>query len=421
MSMGKAGRNKRPEPRDPGNPAEIKVIQDAGLAPERGGQRAGEFPWIRWAAILLTIFLAYQLVIALGNLFFRLLPIFLLIIFAALLAFMLAPLVKGLVAVGFPRTLAALTVYLGILLIVAGAISLLSAPASQQLANLIKNYPSYIDQIKSATGNLDSWAVQHGLPAPHLGDIVQQGAASVLQTQTIVRGAVGIITTVAGSLLNVVLTFVVGFYLLRDGQIIRSKVRNLLPADYRSKYDFATDALAFVVGGYVRAQVTMAIIIGSLAGVGCWLLGVHYPTVIGVTVGLLELIPIAGALLGSLVAIAIASFQSFQLTLVVIGYFIIIHFIEAYILGPRITGVRVDLHPLIALLSMLVGVEMAGLIGALFAVPLAGLINVFMRAFYWDIRAQNPAAFGGLPVAPVSGWRRAWAQLRLRKAEKKIP
>lgn len=407
--------------RELATPAEIKVVEDAAAAPQGSRTQVGEWPWVRWAAILLTLYIGYQLLAILGSLLLRLLPIVLLVVFGALLAFMLAPLVKGLVRLGFDRTLAALTVYLGILVLVAGTVTLISDPASRQLANLVDHYPAYLTQVHDALGGLDRWAGEHGLPAPHLGDLVQSGAMSAIQTRTLITSAVGFITTIAGSLINVVLVFVIGFYLLRDGDRIRSRVRNILPARARSKYDFFTDALAFVVGGYVRAQVTMAIIIGSLAGLGCWILGVRYPIVIGVTVGLLELIPIVGALLGSLLAIAIAMLQSFHLALLVVAYFICIHFLEAYVLGPRITGVRVDLHPLIALLSMLVGIELAGLIGALFAVPLAGLMNVFVRAFYWDIRAQNPRAFGALPTAPVSGWRRAWAQLRVRKSEKKIP
>jgi len=71
---------------------------------------------------------------------------------------------------------------------------------------------------------------------------------------------------------------------------------------------------------------------------------------------------------------------------------------------------------------MLVGIEIAGLLGALFAVPIAGLANVFVRAFYFDLRAQNPSAFGALPTpaSRASGWRRVWAQLRQQKEERKL-
>jgi predicted PurR-regulated permease PerM len=398
----------------------VKVVSHPDDAP-RPHRRP--FPWLRWAAVLLTLFLGYQLLVIVGGIFERLLPVVLLIVFGALLAFLLAPLVKRLEAVGLGRTVAALAVYLAILILVAAVALFLSQPASSQLANLVKRTPQYIDQARQALGALDTWAVQHGLPNPGLSNAIQPGAISVAVFGSVLSGAVGIVTTFASSILNVVIVFVIGFYLLRDGPILRPRLRQALPVHYRARYDFVIDALSFVVGGYVRAQVTMAVIIGTLAGVGTWLLGVPYPVVIGITVGVLELIPIVGALLGSVLAIAIALFTSFNLALAVIGYFIVIHFLEAYVLGPRITGVRVNLHPLAALLAMLIGIELAGLLGALFAVPLAGLINVFVRAFYFDLRAQNPSEFGALPTGSTrsSGWRRVWAQLRLRKAGKMVP
>lgn len=414
----------QPQPRDTAadasEPAEVKVISQAG---EEARPQERSFPWIRWAAILLTVFLAYQILVIAGGLFVRLLPVVLLVVFGALLAFLLAPLVRRFERVGVKRTPAALMVYLAILTLVVGSASLLSVPASTQLANLVRQTPHYVDQARQGLGGLDTWAVRHGLPDLGLSNAIQPGAISVAVAARVLSGAVGIVTTFASSILNVVIVFVIGFYLLRDGPTIRARLRQALPVRYRGRYDFVVDALSFVVGGYVRAQVTMAVIIGTLAGVGCWLLGVPYPVVIGITVGLLELIPIIGALLGSLLAVAIALFTSVNLALLVIGYFIIIHFLEAYVLGPRITGVRVNLHPLVALVSMLIGVEVAGLLGALFAVPLAGLANVFVRAFYFDIRAHNPAAFGALSATPAgaSGWRRVWAQLRLRRAERKVP
>jgi predicted PurR-regulated permease PerM len=244
--------------------------------------------------------------------------------------------------------------------------------------------------------------------------------SSLIKSGSIVNSAFGIVSTVVSSIIDLVLVFVIGFYLLIEGEAIRSRTRNLLPASFRPKFDFSLDALSYVVGGYVRGQVLMALIIGTLAGAGCAVIGVHYSAVIGVSVGILELVPIFGALIGSLIAVGIASFQGVGVVLVVIGWFIVIHFLEAYVLGPRITGVRVELHPLIALLAMLIGIDLAGFFGALFAVPLAGLINVFIRAFYWEVRAENPRAFGGV-AAPASGWRRVWAQVRVNRSERKIP
>lgn len=408
-------------PSETAKTAEVKVVSPA-LEEPRPQERP--FPWIRWAAILLTVFLGYQLLLIMGGILLRLLPVLLLIVFGALLAFLLAPLVRRLETVGLGRTVAALLVYLAILALVVIAVSLLSGPASTQTANLVKRSPEYLNQARDGLSALDSWAVMHGLPDLGLGQVIQPGALSVTVAGNVLSGAVGIVTTFATSLINIVIVFVIGFYLLRDGPRLRSRLRQVLPVGYRARFDFVAEAVSFVVGGYVRAQVTMAVIIGTLAGVGCWVLGVPYPVVIGITVGLLELIPIIGALLGSLLAISIAILTSWHLALEVIAYFIVIHFLEAYVLGPRITGVRINLHPLVALLAMLIGVELAGLLGALFAVPIAGLANVFIRAFYFDIRAHNPTAFGALPATTsprASGWRRVWAQLRVQRSEHKLP
>lgn len=418
--MDSPGPRSRDATAEAAKPPEVKVVPRAEEEP-RTHRRS--FPWLRWAAILLTLYLGYQLLVIVSGIFVRLLPIVLLVVFGALLAFLLAPLVRRLERVGLNRTLAALMVYLGILVVVVSAASLLSVPASSQLANLVKRTPQYVDEARRGLGALDTWAAAHGLPNLGLSNAIQPGAISVAVAGSVLSGAVGIVTTFASSILNVVIVFVIGFYLLRDGLTIRARLRQALPVRYRARYDFVVDALSFVVGGYVRAQVIMAVIIGTLAGVGCWVIGVPYPVVIGITVGLLELIPIVGALLGSLLAIAIALLTSVHLALLVIVYFIVIHFLEAYVLGPRITGVRVNLHPLVALLAMLVGIEIAGLLGALFAVPIAGLANVFVRAFYFDLRAQNPREFGALPAAAgrISGWRRVWAQLRRHKEEHKVP
>lgn len=417
--MESPGARPRDTTAEAGKPAEVKVVPPPAEEPHPE-QRSSR--WLRWAATLLTIFLAYQLLVIASGIFIRLLPIVLLVVFGALLAFLLAPLVRRLESIGLARTPAALLVYFAILILVVATASLLSVPASQQLANLVQRTPQYVEQARQGLGALDTWAIQHGLPNPGLSHVIQPGALSVAVAGSVLSGAVGIVTTFASSILNVVIVFVIGFYLLRDGLALRGRLRQALPVHYRGRYDFVVDALSFVVGGYVRAQVTMAVIIGTLAGVGTWLLGVPYPVVIGITVGLLELIPIVGALLGSLLAIAIALFTSVDLALLVIGYFIVIHFLEAYVLGPRITGVRVNLHPLVALLAMLVGIEIAGLLGALFAVPIAGLANVFVRAFYFDLRAQNPSAFGALPTpaSRTGGWRRVWAQLRRQKEERKL-
>src|SRR5438270_653119 len=140
------------------------------------------------------------------------------------------------------------------------------------------------------------------------------------------------------------------------------------------------DTLSTVLGGYIRGQLTMALIIGVSAGVGSWLLGVQYPIVIGVLAFLFELVPMVGPILAALPAVLISAFQPFPLMLEVVGFFIAIQFVENNILAPRISAGAVGLHPIAAILGLVAGFEAAGVVGALFALPALSAASVIGSA-----------------------------------------
>ena len=124
----------------------------------------------------------------------------------------------------------------------------------------------------------------------------------------------------------------------------------------------------------------MAAIIGLSAGLGSFLLGVHYPLLIGVLAFLFELIPMVGPILGSVPAVLISLFQPWPLVLEVVAFFVVMQVIENNVLAPRITGGAVGLHPVAALLAIVVGADVGGVVGALFAVPFAGIASVLVDA-----------------------------------------
>ena len=201
------------------------------------------------------------------------------------------------------------------------------------------------------------------------------------------------VTGTVNAVVDVVVVLVVAFWILRDGEALRGGVTALLPGRVRSEVDFGFDAFAVVVGGYVRAQLCMALIIGLLAGVGCALLGVPFPLVIGIAAAIFELIPIIGPFLGGGVALLLAATVSGLVVAGTVALFVGIHVVEAYIVAPRIQARFVQLHPLVALLALLAGIETAGFVGAFFAVPTASLVAVFIRAGVGDWRAQRPDLF----------------------------
>jgi predicted PurR-regulated permease PerM len=117
-------------------------------------------------------------------------------------------------------------------------------------------------------------------------------------------------------------------------------------------------------------------------------LGVPYPALIGLFAFFFELIPMVGPVLGSLPAILIAAFQPFPLVLWVALFFVVMQLAENNLLAPRISGHSVGLHPVAAVLALLIGAEIAGIWGALFAVPMAAVGSVLLSAIWKSARGQ---------------------------------
>ena len=145
-----------------------------------------------------------------------------------------------------------------------------------------------------------------------------------------------------------------------------------------------------MLGGYLRGQLVMAATIGAIAGLGCWLLGLPYALVLGVLAGLFELVPMFGPILSAVPAVLVALFLPFPTVLWVALFFFAVQQVESNILGPRITGHAVGLHPLGALFALLAGLQLAGVLGALFAVPVAGILWVLVAAAYRGGVAEPP-------------------------------
>jgi AI-2E family transporter len=152
------------------------------------------------------------------------------------------------------------------------------------------------------------------------------------------------------------------------------------------------DALNRVVGNYIRGQLSLAAIIGILAGVGCYFLRLNnFALIIGVLAFLFETIPMVGPALASIPAILISLLlpDPFPRTYAIIVYFIIIQMIESNILGPRIVGHAVGLHPVASILALVIGAQLFGAFGALLATPIVAAFWVVIASLYKSLRGES--------------------------------
>lgn len=183
---------------------------------------------------------------------------------------------------------------------------------------------------------------------------------------------------VAGSLAIIVSGAVISFYLLLEEKNAREFFHQALPSDrYRAVY-LTVSKISERMGRWVRGEALLILIIGSSSFVLYAILGVPTPLPLAVWTGLMEVIPVVGGVLGVLPAVFITLAQEGPLraAAVFLAYFIIIQQLEAHVVVPKVMGKALGLSPVLVIISLLVGVKLFGLLGALVAVPTAAVISV---------------------------------------------
>lgn len=373
-------------------PAQEAVTDgDSSVEDARAALRASAWWWVRTAAVLLTLVLAIQLLTAVQTVLGSVLTVVLYVLFGAVIAFLAGPVVALLEErARMPRTPAILLVLLVGVGVVVGLGYLIASPIADEASQLGRQMPTLLRNANGIVTQLRQQLASHGIQLN--GNGISGTLAGDLSAR--VAGAlIHVVYSTVTVLLDILVTLVVAFWMLKDGEALRAGIVRLLPGRARSHADFAFDAFGVVVGGYVRGQLLMALILGALAGAGCYLIGVPFPLVVAVAAATFELVPLVGAFAGGLVAILLALTKSPLEALWAALLFIGIHIVEGYLLAPRIQARFVRLHPLVTLLALFAGIEIGGFLGALVAVPLASLCAVFVRAFMSDARVSRPDLF----------------------------
>ncbi|HZS13015.1 MAG TPA: AI-2E family transporter [Candidatus Dormibacteraeota bacterium] len=395
--------------------------ETAPAAPADNAQQAAELTtsawrWIRAAAIALTLFLAWQLLLVVQGWVGALLTIVLFVVFGAVVTFVAQPIVALLERARIPHVPAVLAGLLCVVAAVAGLLYLVAGPLAREVTSLAGQAPALTSDVQQRIAGIQQTLNAHGITVGTgggLGGLLGAKGASVASHvgEIVIAGVTGVVTV----LIDTVIVLVIAFWLLNDGPALRRGFIGMLPGRARDHADFAIDAVRVVIGGYVRAQLFLACVIGVLAWVGCTVIGVPFPIVVGAAAGVFELVPLLGPFLGGAVGVALALTHGPATAVETVVLFVVIHVIEGYILAPRIQARFVRLHPLVAFLSLVAGIEVAGLLGALFAVPVTSLGAVFLRASVGDWRASRPDLFA--PQARDAGLeqrrRRLLGQFRL--------
>lgn len=338
-----------------------------------------------------------------------------LLLLAMAVAFLLSPLVNLLEGWKVPRSLATIIVYIIVMVALVGIGYALVFTLIKQVQAFSDTIVTYANALPDLSAKTQNFLVQQGIPQDTINKALGQieGQATGF-AQAMVSNVLTIILTLTDALLNILLITVMSFYLTLDGRHIRDSILSIAPKGSLPHLLMFEDALNRVVGNYIRGQLSLAVIIAVLAGAGCglipWLGLRDYALIIGVLAFLFETIPMVGPALASLPAILVSLLlpDPFPRTFYVMAYFIIIQQVESNILGPRIVGHAVGLHPVASILALIVGVQLFGPFGALLATPVVAALWVVIASLYRSV------VKGETPDEMLAQRRRPWVFRRPR-------
>lgn len=318
-------------------------------------------------------------------------------VLALVLAYIQHPLVARMERRGISRLAATLLLALPAV-VVLSLVLFLGIPAlSAQIAELIQGAPALL---QTATLRLEQWQAQlqtRDLPwldeeamVDRLRSIQPEAVIAWLQQRqaAIARGVwtgvlgvgrgLGAVLTLLG---YVFLTPIITFYLLRDWRAIGARLRELVPPSYRDRVVGFASEYDRLLARYLRGQVLAAAIVGVLTWLGFLIAGFPYALLLGVVAGVFNIIPYMGLVASLIPALVIALFSANPAIalLKIAVVFAVVQVLDSSVIGPRVVGEAVGLHPVWVLLALAVAGYFFGFVGLLIAVPLAVLVKLLLR------------------------------------------
>ncbi len=354
---------------------------DAALRPRRR-RRSDRFDTQRAMTIAIGVgggLVLAQLVTATAA---RLRGLLILVLLSLFLSFAMEPAVQWLHQRGMRRGLGTGLVFVGAAALGVGLVASMYGLVIDQVTNLVEAGPALLDNLAERTTELPE-ALQDPV-ADFLATQSEElpsrmsGVASVLG-----RSAVGVGTTLIGTVASGLAVLLVTFYLVADGPRLRWQLsRRLEPARQREFLQVWELAIA-KTGGYVYSRLLLAIVSAVVHVVAFQFAGLPYATALGVWVGVVSsVVPVVGLYIAGILPVVVALANPDRASIVVVLLVITIYQqVENYLVQPRVTAHSLSLHPAVAFLAVLVGAALLGPVGALLALPVAAIIAALVTAY----------------------------------------
>jgi predicted PurR-regulated permease PerM len=295
--------------------------------------------------------------------------VLILLLVAAIVATGLEPVVAWLCRHGFRRGVAVAAVVVTLIGLFGAFLAQVVPVVTSEASHFIHQLPTFLHDLQKKNTELGRLNLKYHL----------QDKAKKLSTAKLAGGAIHLGGIVVSAVAAVLVVLVLVVYFLADFPTLKRALYRMAPRSRRPRVGLIGDEILSRVGGYVLGNVLTSIVAIILNYILLRILGVPYALVLSVFVGLADLVPLVGSLIGGL-AVALVAFASVSLTaaIITVGFHLIYRAFEDYWLNPRVMRHTVQVKPVVTIVAVLLGGSLLGLVGALIAVPVAAAIQLFL-------------------------------------------
>jgi len=299
-------------------------------------------------------------------------------LFAIIIASAISPFANWLDEKGFPRLLGVLLLYLVVLVLIIAVLSLIIPYVSQDINQLVTTLPQFVAKVSTSLEKVQQGSPQYLDFLSEIQNILQSFSDYLQQSS---QSIFGLIVSVFGGVMSAIAVLIISFYLSVTKKGIEKFLGSVVPDKYE---DYAIDLWKRSekkVGLWLQGQLLLGLIMGLIVYVGLSLLGIKFALILGFLVAILEIVPMVGPILAAIPAVFLAFLQSPALGLWVIAFYVIVQQLENHILVPVVLGKTTGLNPVVVIIALLVGQQLAGIPGMILSVPVASIIVEMMDDF----------------------------------------
>ena len=282
-----------------------------------------------------------------------------------LLSALLRP-VEWLNARKIPRVLSVLLVYIVVLALIAFTIGIIIPPLVSQTSDLISKLPQII-------ATINNFLVFNKIPVENLSGIIAS------QIQQIAQNFLSISKAIFSSIFLLITIFVFTFYLLLEWKSFVKLVASPFSGRQEKKVTSIISKVESGLGGWVRGQITLSLIVGILTFVGLTILQIPFALPLALIAGILEIVPIVGPIIASIPAILVGLTIAPIIALAVAALFFIVQQLENHLIVPMVMLKVVGLQPPVIIITLLIGAKLAGIGGAFLAVPTVVVARIIFK------------------------------------------